>query len=142
MSEYIYSEEELSSLVSHRLIPQLQERSVLLLTGPLGAGKTSLVKELLKQVGVEDIITSPTYSYVNRYSSQSYENIYHFDLYRLNSEEEFFMNGFDEMFRAQKSLVIVEWPKVIESYLQSKNVVSCELSYLIDCLEKRKIKIS
>lgn len=96
--------------------------------GPLGAGKTTLIKELLAQCGVHQTITSPTFTYMNVYENEKNQLFYHFDLYRINSLDEFVAAGFNEYLYAPDSWALIEWPAVIMSLLQKK-VCMCEISY-------------
>ena len=73
-------------------------KKVITFHATMGVGKTTLIKELVKQLGVNDTSSSPTFSLVNEYLTKEGETIYHFDLYRLNSEEEAYDMGIDEYF--------------------------------------------
>lgn len=90
------------------------------LTGPLGAGKTSLIKSLLACYGVQEPITSPTYAYMNVYSNVHDCLFYHFDLYRLDTIQDFIDAGFDEYLNTDHSVVVVEWPEIIKPLLQHR----------------------
>ena len=79
-------------------------------TGPLGAGKTTLIKELLKQCGVRDTVTSPTFTYLNQYENAQGETFYHFDLYRLADPEELEFLGIRDYLSAD-AILFVEWPE-------------------------------
>lgn len=96
--------------------------------GPLGAGKTTVIKELLSQCGVTQTITSPTFTYMNVYENDSDQLFYHFDLYRINSMDEFLAAGFNEYLYAPKSWAFIEWPAVIMPLLKDR-VCMCEISY-------------
>jgi tRNA threonylcarbamoyladenosine biosynthesis protein TsaE len=76
----------------------------------MGAGKTTLIKELVKELGVKDNSSSPTFSLVNEYQTFEGEMVYHFDLYRLNSEEEGYDMGLDEYFYSD-NWCFIEWPE-------------------------------
>lgn len=105
-------------------------------TGDLGAGKTTLVKALLKKFGVHEAVTSPTFGYVNTYENDTKEKLHHFDLYRLTSLDEFFQFGFDEYLRGENSWAFIEWPAIIEPLLQHQ-VCEIYLEYDVDNLEQR-----
>jgi tRNA threonylcarbamoyladenosine biosynthesis protein TsaE len=94
--------------------------SILTFSGPLGAGKTTLVQALLKRCGVEDDIQSPTFTYVSSYSNAQDQTFYHFDLYRLNSLQDFHQAGFDEYLYQPKSWALIEWPEIIKPVLKRK----------------------
>jgi tRNA threonylcarbamoyl adenosine modification protein YjeE len=96
-----YKKEIIYSLDEHdQVIQELKKAmvtcQVFAITGPLGAGKTTTVKALLRSCGVTGVITSPTFTYVNEYTNDRDEHFYHFDLYRINNVEEFQSQGFDE----------------------------------------------
>ncbi|WP_196888625.1 tRNA (adenosine(37)-N6)-threonylcarbamoyltransferase complex ATPase subunit type 1 TsaE [Aureivirga sp. CE67] len=89
---------------------------VLLFYGEMGAGKTTLIKELAKKIGVNDLTNSPTFSLVNEYHSNKGEIIYHFDFYRIEEEEEAYDIGVEEYFDSN-AWSFVEWPQNIENLL-------------------------
>ena len=86
-----------------KLIPKIAKEiiknakgKILLFNGEMGAGKTTLIKEISKQLGVKDITSSPTFSLVNEYQTNRGETIYHFDFYRVNDEEEAYDMGIED----------------------------------------------
>jgi len=93
--------------------------NVFTFAGSLGAGKTTLVRALLKSCGVTDNITSPTFTYVNRYKNESEETFYHFDCYRLESLDDFVLAGFDEYLHEPNSWSFIEWPEVVMPLLKN-----------------------
>jgi tRNA threonylcarbamoyladenosine biosynthesis protein TsaE len=97
-----------------KIIPELQH-NILLLKGNLGAGKTTFTQFLLKNLGSEDEVNSPTYSIVNEYNTPK-GKIYHFDLYRLKNIEEVYDIGIEE-YLDNAFLCIIEWPEVYEDEL-------------------------
>lgn len=98
--------------VAEAVIEALDGRSVVLLRGGMGAGKTTLVSRIAALLGVEDTVTSPTFALVNQYEGQECR-IYHFDFYRIDSIEEVFDLGYEEYFYSG-DLCLVEWPEKIE----------------------------
>lgn len=88
---------------------------LILFVGDLGAGKTTVIKELLVQMGCHDIGSSPSYSIINEYESDL-GPIYHIDLYRINSAEETFALGIEEIMYSGKPCFI-EWPEIIKDYI-------------------------
>lgn len=106
-----YSEKDIPSIAA-RLKKLFDQCAVMTFTGPLGAGKTTLVKELLKQAGVTDVVTSPTFAYVNQYKANGI-TYYHFDLYRIGTLDSFMAAGFDEYLFAPGSKALIEWPEPI-----------------------------
>lgn len=98
------------------LLPYIKEADVVAFYGKMGAGKTTLIKELCKQLGVNDVVNSPTFSLVNEYHTQNGETIYHFDFYRINKLEEAYDFGYEEYFYSG-NLCLIEWPELIEQLL-------------------------
>lgn len=113
--------------------------SVITFTGPLGAGKTTLIAQLLHQAGINEPITSPTFTYVNEYRNEAGVRFYHFDLYRLTKLDDFLSAGFDEYLYEPQSYALIEWPGVIEELLDH-NVCHITLDYYRE-LEERRIEI-
>lgn len=97
-------------------ILQVVKGKILLFYGEMGTGKTTLIKELTKHLGVEEVVSSPTFSLVNEYYSNTGETIYHFDFYRINSETEAYDIGIEEYFYSNH-WCLVEWPEKVENLL-------------------------
>lgn len=84
--------------------------------GAMGAGKTSFIKAICEELGVEDVINSPTFAIVNEYAIPSGGRVYHFDFYRIQKTEEAFDLGYEEYFYSGE-YCFIEWPEMIESLL-------------------------
>lgn len=85
--------------------------------GKMGAGKTTFIKAVCEVLGVDDVITSPTFAIVNEYTSEtSGETVYHFDFYRIKKLDEVYDMGYEEYFYGG-GLCFIEWPELIESLL-------------------------
>jgi len=89
---------------------------ILLFYGPMGAGKTTLIKEIARQLGVGDVTSSPTFSLVNEYLSESGDTLYHFDFYRIEEEVEAYDMGVEE-YLDSGCWCFVEWPEKVENLL-------------------------
>jgi tRNA threonylcarbamoyladenosine biosynthesis protein TsaE len=89
--------------------------------GPMGSGKTTLIKALCKELGAVDLVTSPTFALVNEYRTKSGEMLYHLDLYRINSVEELFDLGYEEYFYSN-SIIFIEWPEKAEVLLPESTI--------------------
>ncbi len=100
--------------VVETILPELT-KPILILKGNLGAGKTTFTQHLMKALGSQDEISSPTYSIVNEYNSAK-GKVFHFDLYRLKNIEEAFDFGIEE-YLDNAFLCIIEWPEIYESEL-------------------------
>lgn len=103
-------------ILIERLHEMLKETKVLELHGEMGAGKTTLVIELLKKMGVQDPEGSPTYSLINEYLLENGSKIYHIDAFRINSTEEAYELGLDELFE-ENAFFFVEWAEKIINFL-------------------------
>ncbi len=95
------------------------EKSVWLLYGEMGSGKTTLVKQLVREIGIDSLVTSPTFSIVNEYSKTDGGVVYHFDMYRLKNEVEALDIGFEE-YLSSGNLCLIEWPEKVSSLLPNK----------------------
>ena len=95
--------------------------NILLFQGEMAAGKTTLIKEICRQAGVREPVSSPTYALVNEYASELGSTIYHFDFYRINTEEEALDIGLTE-YLDSGCLCLIEWPAHIAGLLPDKFV--------------------
>ncbi len=107
------SQHELKDVVTE-LFRAAGDTNVWLLYGEMGSGKTTLVKAIGSWMGVDEGMSSPTFSIVNEYESANGRKIYHFDLYRIRSENEVFDVGATEYFDSEE-LCLVEWPEKLGS---------------------------
>lgn len=107
------SEEETIEL-GKKIGSKLKKGMIIVLTGDLGSGKTKLTQGILTYFGLENEISSPTFTIVNEYYTDNL-NIYHFDVYRLEEEEEFLSIGGEEYF--EKGVCLIEWGEMIENVL-------------------------
>ena len=96
-------------------IDAIGDRKVFAFYGSMGAGKTTFVKAICEELGVEDVITSPTFAIINEYSSRE-GVIYHFDFYRIKKLEEVYDMGYEDYFYSG-ALCFIEWPELIEEVL-------------------------
>ena len=103
-------------------ILQAVNSKILLFYGEMGSGKTTLIKELLQQLGVMENVSSPTFSLVNEYLSDNEGIIYHFDFYRIENESEAYDIGLEEYF-FNNNWCFIEWPGKVENLLPLESVV-------------------
>lgn len=112
--------------VSQQILNQTPNK-VILFNGDMGVGKTTLIKQLCKTLGVKDATSSPTFSLVNEYQTDSNQTVYHFDFYRLNKETEALDMGVDDYFYSG-NWCFIEWPEKIENLIpQQHTVITIEL---------------
>ena len=104
-----FSLEEINT-VAKKILATPSLKKVITFHAQMGAGKTTFIKELVKELGADDNSSSPTFSLVNEYRTRNGEVVYHFDLYRLNSEEEGYDMGLDEYFYSEE-WCFIEWPE-------------------------------
>lgn len=99
-----------------QVINKVGKQKIIALYGQMGAGKTTLVKQICKALNVVDVVNSPTFSLVNEYLQPNGEPIYHFDFYRINKIEEAYDFGYEEYFFSGH-LCLIEWPEIIEELI-------------------------
>lgn len=100
-----------------KFIENMGDSKVFAFYGKMGAGKTTFIKAVCEQLGVDDVITSPTFAIVNEYQSATTgESIYHFDFYRIKKLDEVYDMGYEDYFYGG-SLCFLEWPELIEELL-------------------------
>jgi tRNA threonylcarbamoyladenosine biosynthesis protein TsaE len=114
--------------IVQELVALMPTHQIFTFTGPLGAGKTTLIRAMLKKCDVVENVTSPTFTYLNVYENEHGELFYHFDLYRMATFNDFRAAGFDEYLYAPNSWTFIEWPAVIMPLLKEK-VCVVELDY-------------
>ena len=103
------------------------DSKIILFEGEMGVGKTTLIKTLIKLLGSTDVVSSPTFSIVNEYLAKN-QSIYHFDLYRIESEDELYDFGIDT-YIYNNNFVFVEWPELLKPLIQDNySVVKIVLS--------------
>jgi tRNA threonylcarbamoyladenosine biosynthesis protein TsaE len=111
--EITFSLNEIKTVAS-KLISHFSEKTILFY-GDMGVGKTTLIKELAKELGVVETMSSPTFSIVNEYQAKN-SLLYHFDCFRLTSEQEAFDIGIEE-YLSSGHFTFIEWPQNIGSFL-------------------------
>ena len=142
MEKLISHSENETKLIGKKFAEKLKKGDVIVLTGELGSGKTKFTEGVLEYFGLENEISSPTFNIVNEYISKNI-NIYHFDVYRLEDEDEFYAIGGEEYF--DKGICLIEWGEMIESVLPKKYIhITFKRNYenddsreiVLECIEK------
>jgi tRNA threonylcarbamoyladenosine biosynthesis protein TsaE len=122
--------------VADKILAQ-NPKKIILFNGEMGVGKTTLIKQLCKNLGVEDATSSPTFSLVNEYYTSNNQIVYHFDFYRLNKETEALDMGVDD-YLYSGNWCFIEWSEKIASLIpEEHSVVTIKL--LAD--GKRELKL-
>jgi len=140
-----YTSGEVALVARQHVMPLLDQYRILTFQGPLGAGKTTLIKQLLLACGVKQMVTSPSFGYVNTYKGSNDRVFHHFDLYRIGSIDGFVASGFDELLYQEGAICLIEWPEVIATLLSDaslqKHVCDVSISYELDAMDSRCMEI-
>jgi len=103
--------------IAKTIIEGFKDYRIFLFEGNLGSGKTTLIKEIVKQLDAEDEAISPTFSILNIYKSTQNGEIYHFDLYRIQETDELIEIGFED-YILSGNYCFIEWPQLVEEFLE------------------------
>ena len=107
---------------AREFIAAMGDNTVFALYGKMGAGKTTFIKAICQELGVEDVVTSPTFAVINEYRSDiAGELIYHFDFYRIKKLEEVYDMGYEDYFYSG-ALCFIEWPELVEELLPGNTI--------------------
>ncbi len=118
----ITSLEEIGAVAEEFIRLAMQEDTVFAFNGQMGAGKTTFIKALCEALGVDEVVTSPTFSIVNEYrSEETGELIYHFDFYRIKKIDEAYDMGCEDYFYSG-AVCLIEWPELVEELLPGNTV--------------------
>ena len=101
---------------ARKFVDEMGKNRVFAFYGKMGAGKTTFIKAICEALGVEDVVTSPTFAIVNEYATADGDSIFHFDFYRIKKLEEVYDMGYEEYFYGG-ALCFIEWPELIEELL-------------------------
>ncbi len=139
MKDYIYTSksEDDTKQLAQKYASILKTGDVIVLSGDLGSGKTKFTEGFLTYYGLENEISSPTFTIVNEYKKDSI-NIYHFDVYRLEDSSEFYAIGGDEYF--ENGICIIEWGELIEDALP-KDYIKIDFSRDSNNVDERTLNI-
>lgn len=122
---------------AEEIIRSLGGRTIVAFRGEMGAGKTTLIREIAARLGSDDVVTSPTFAIINQYAAAEGRTLYHFDFYRIDRLEEAYDFGYEEYFDSG-DLCLVEWPEKIEPLLP-ENTMNVRITALFE--QERRIEI-
>ena len=120
---------------AYELAKKIKAPKIIVLSGDLGAGKTTFTKGFAKGLGINEIITSPTFTLLNEYEGK--EKMYHFDMYRLSSKEEAYELGFEYYFNKKDGIVLFEWAENVKGLFTPPY-----LKVLIEKIDENKRKFT
>lgn len=106
---------------AQEFIAHMGQNKIFAFYGKMGAGKTTFIKAICEQLGVTDVINSPTFAIVNEYLDGHEQPIYHFDFYRIKKASEVLDIGFEDYVYSD-ALCFMEWPEMIEDYLPDETI--------------------
>ncbi|MEQ8473107.1 MAG: tRNA (adenosine(37)-N6)-threonylcarbamoyltransferase complex ATPase subunit type 1 TsaE [Marinoscillum sp.] len=121
MKQIIVKEEKDLRQAAGEVLPFFKEYPIVCFNGEMGAGKTTFIKVLCEQLGVQDAMSSPTFAIVNEYRDEEDDPIYHFDFYRVEKLEEALDIGVEEYFYSG-DLCLIEWPEMIKELIPENHL--------------------
>lgn len=135
-SLFTYDITEISK-VSKIIIDSIKQNNKVLFSGPVGSGKTTLIKSLMHELGYNEHVLSPTFSVINEYALD-YKIIYHMDLYRIKKVDELYEIGFEEYLRSG-NLCLIEWPEIAVNMI-NKDFIHIKLKEISKTKRSLEIK--
>lgn len=135
-SLFIYDITEISK-VTKIIIDLIKQNNKVLFSGPIGSGKTTLIKSIMHDLGYNEHVLSPTFSVINEYALD-YKMIYHMDLYRIKKEDELYEIGFEEYLRSG-NLCLIEWPEIAVNMI-NKDFIHIKLKEISKTKRSLEIK--
>jgi len=134
MKEYTTKTPKETMATGESIAKNLHGGNIVLLKGDLGAGKTTLVKGIATGLGIEDTITSPTFSLMNMYEvppnkQGGIQHVVHIDTYRLESAQELLDIGIEDYLGVKNTVCIIEWPEKIQSLLHDRKKIEVDLTH-------------
>ncbi len=121
---------------AHQLLKFADTDRIIVFEGDMAAGKTTFIKEICLALGVVDVVSSPTFSIVNEYRTNSNQPVFHFDFYRIKNLQEAYDIGYEEYFYSS-AMCLIEWPEKIEPLLPLQYI-----KVSIESLSEHQRKIS
>ena len=107
--------------VAKTILKDMDNNNIFAINGNMGVGKTTLIKDFCKALGVQEVVSSPTFALVNEYSGANNNPVYHFDFYRIKKIDEVFDIGYEEYFYSD-NYCFIEWPELVLELLPQSYV--------------------
>ncbi len=124
--------------IANQILNFANNRKVFAFYGEMGVGKTTLIKALCNELGVKDVVNSPTYTIVNQYELPNHSSVFHFDFYRIKNENEAYDLGYEDYF-FDNNFCFIEWPEKVNGLIpdacveikinfdSDKRIIKCKL---------------
>jgi tRNA threonylcarbamoyladenosine biosynthesis protein TsaE len=119
--EILIKDKRYLSAAARELLMHFSDKKIFAFYGSMGAGKTTIIKALCKNLGAIDIVSSPTFTLVNEYKTSVGESLFHIDFYRIKKQEEVYDFGLEEYLTGE-SYCFMEWPELVEELLPAETV--------------------
>lgn len=132
--EYLVRNVEETYEVAKQVAEKLKGKEIILLNGDLGAGKTTFTKGIAKALGITDVVTSPTFTFMKEYNGRL--NLYHFDMYRVEEADELYELGLNDYLEMDGGVCVIEWNK----FENIKNPIIINIEVIDDTSRKIEIK--
>jgi len=138
--EYTNSCQEETINLGKNISKKLSGGEIILLSGDLGAGKTTFVKGLAEGIGVDDVITSPTFALMNVYevanSKLGIKNLVHIDTYRMENEDNLVEIGIEDYLGDPKTVCVIEWPEKVQGLLEGLDTINVHFEHISENVRK------
>jgi len=141
--DYINSSLEETEKLAQLLTQKMSNGSIVLLNGDLGSGKTQFVRFIAQHLKVLDIVTSPSFLILNKYSTEKDVDIFHFDFYRVKDIQELEDLGFFEIIESNEGIVLIEWANLYRDLFdeKEKRIIDIYFNFIKDNINQREIVV-
>ena len=141
--DYINSSLEETKKLAQLITERISNGSILLLNGDLGSGKTQFVRFIAEHLEVLDIVTSPSFLILNKYSTEKNMDMFHFDFYRVKNIQELEDLGFFEIIESNEGIVLIEWADLYRNLFdgKEKRIIDIYFNFIEDNINQREIVV-
>lgn len=116
MNEIIFKNLDEIAVAAKQFVAQMNGKKHVAFYGEMGAGKTTFIKQICQELGVLDVVASPTFAIINEYATKNQARIFHFDFYRIKDMDEVYNLGYEDYFYSD-DYCFIEWPELVEDLL-------------------------